>query len=290
MDTAELMKKVRKIEIKMKGLNTQLFSGEYHSAFKGRGMSFSEIREYTYGDDVRNIEWNVTARANTPYIKIFEEERELTLMLLIDVSKSMGFASTERTKRDVMIEVAAVLGFSALTNNDKVGAILFSDKVEAYIPPQKGRKSVLKLIRELLVNDPKSIKTDIALACNYLNNVQKKRCIAFLISDFHDQNYDNAMSLTARRHDFIGVQILDPLEKRIDSEMGMLPCTDPETGAEFFMDLSDKSFVSKYNDICNVKAAQLQAFFKKQGAKLVSLNTNDDYVKALISLFKKNQK
>ena len=287
MDTADLMKKVRQIEIKMKGLNTQLFSGEYHSAFKGRGMSFSEVREYSYGDDVRNIEWNVTARAGEPYIKIFEEERELTLMLLIDVSKSMYFGTGSRTKKDTILEIAAVLAFSALTNNDKVGAIFFSDTVEAYLPPKKGRANVLKLIRELLVIEPKSDKTNISKALDYLNNVQKKRCIVFTLSDFYAPSFEKSLTLTAKRHDLIGINVFDQGESSLPAEMGMVQVLNPETGEKFFLDAAEKNYRTVYEKNHLDNTERYHNMFKKYGANSLFLSTEDDYIKALIEMFRK---
>jgi uncharacterized protein (DUF58 family) len=287
VDTAELMKKVRQIEIKMKGLNTQIFSGEYHSAFKGRGMSFSEVREYTYGDDVRNIEWNVTARAGHPYVKIFEEERELTLMLLIDVSKSLSFGTGLRSKKDIMLEIAAVLAFSALTNNDKVGAIFFSDVVEAYLPPKKGRANVLKLIRELLVIQPKSNKTNVSKALDYLNNVQKKRCIVFTLSDFISPEYEKSLTLTSKRHDLIGVNIYDRFESELPKELGMLPVVDPETGRFFYLDAGERNFRNNYLKHHEQQVNSFKSIFRKYGANSLTLSTEDDYIKALIEMFRK---
>ncbi len=281
------MKKVKQIEIKMKGLNTQLFSGEYHSAFKGRGMSFSEVREYSYGDDVRNIEWNVTARAGTPYIKIFEEERELTLMLLIDVSASLNFGTSKRRKKDTVLEIAAVLAFSALTNNDKVGAIFFSDEVEAYIPPKKGRANILKLIRQLLIIQPKSTKTNIGKALDYLNNVQKKRSIVFTLSDFLANNFEKSLTLTAKRHDLIGIHLYDQYEASLPKELGMVMVADPETGGYFNIDAGEKNYRAAYqaNHEANVQA--FTTLFRKYGAASLSLSSDGDYIKALIELFRK---
>lgn len=287
MDTTELMKKVRQIEIKMKGLNTQLFSGEYHSAFKGRGMSFSEVREYTYGDDVRNIEWNVTARAGTPYVKIFEEERELTLMLLIDVSKSLSFGTGKRSKKELMLEISAVLAFSALTNNDKVGAIFFSDVVEAYLPPKKGRANILKLIRELLVIQPKNNKTSVAKALDYLNNVQKKRCIVFVLSDFMTPDYEKSLTLTSKRHDLIGINIYDKYESELPKELGMVPVLDPEKGGIFYLDAGEKPFRNAYASHHEEEVSKISSIFRKYGSNSLTLSTDDDYIKALIEMFRK---
>ncbi|HMP30214.1 MAG TPA: DUF58 domain-containing protein [Saprospiraceae bacterium] len=287
MDTAELMKKVRQIEIKMKGLNTQLFSGEYHSAFKGRGMSFSEVREYSYGDDVRNIEWNVTARAGHPYVKIFEEERELTLILLIDVSKSLQFGTVEKTKKETMLEIAAVLAFSALTNNDKVGAIFFSNEVEGYLPPKKGRANVLKLIRQLLTIEPKSKTTDVSKALNYLNNIQKKRCIVFALSDFLSPDYEKALTLTAKRHDLIGVNVFDRYETDLPKELGMLPVIDAENGGFFYLDAGEKNFRASYFADHQDQVNKFTGLFRKYGAHALTISTEDDYIKSLIDMFRR---
>jgi len=287
VDTAELMKKVKQIEIKMKGLNTQLFSGEYHSAFKGRGMSFSEVREYSYGDDVRNIEWNVTARAGEPYIKIFEEERELTLMLLIDVSKSMYFGTGSRTKRETVLEIAAVLAFSALTNNDKVGAIFFSDTVEAYLPPKKGRANVLKLIRELLMINPKSDKTNLSKALDYLNNVQKKRSIVFTLSDFYAPSFEKSLTLTAKRHDLIGINVFDPGESTLPAELGMVQVLNSESGERFFLDAAEKNYRLTYEKSHLQDAEKYNTTFQKYGANSLFISTEADYIKALLEMFRK---
>jgi uncharacterized protein (DUF58 family) len=286
MDTSSLMAKVKKIELKMKGLNTQLFSGEYHTAFKGRGMSFSEVREYAYGDDVRNIDWNVTARTQDLYVKIFEEERELTVMLLIDVSGSTLFGTGNKSKKDTIIEMAAVLGFSALNNNDKVGAILFSDKVEAYLPPKKGRQNILMLIRDLLVIEPQSKKTNLSVALNYLNNVQKKRCITFLISDMMDNDYEKSIKLTARKHDLIGVNIYDDSEVNLSAELGMILARDQETGELFFVDAGSNSYRKTYLNEKLKMIKSTEELFRKSGALCKALSTNDDYIKVLIEVLR----
>ena len=229
METSELLKKVRHIEIKTRGLSQNIFAGEYHSTFKGRGMAFSEVREYQYGDDIRDIDWNVTARYNRPYIKIFEEERELTVMLLVDVSGSLDFGSTDSMKREIVTEIAATMAFSAIQNNDKIGVIFFSDKIEKFIPPKKGRKHILYIIRELLNFRPESTRTDLAMALRYLTNVIKKRCTTFLISDFWDTyDYENALTIANRKHDIVAMQVYDPLETKLPT-VGLMKVLDAET-------------------------------------------------------------
>ncbi|MBK8389854.1 MAG: DUF58 domain-containing protein [Saprospiraceae bacterium] len=286
MTTADIVRKVRRIEIKSRKLSDHLFSGEYHSAFKGRGMSFSEVREYSYGDDVRNIDWNVTARAGSPYIKTFEEERELTVMLLIDVSHSLNFGSTETFKKDLLIEIAAVIAFSANDNKDKIGAILFTDKIEMYIPPQKGRKNVLKFIREMLVIDPQSKETNLNLALDYFNKVQKKKCITFILSDFKSPDFSRPLNISGKKHDVIGIKIGDKTEKSIPN-IGFISVIDPESGLLKTMDTSSTNFRSYYENQYEIHESQTKDLFKKSGAEFVSLMTEDDFVKPLINLFKK---
>ena len=286
MTTADIVRKVRRIEIKSRKLSDHLFSGEYHSAFKGRGMSFSEVREYSYGDDVRNIDWNVTARAGSPYIKTFEEERELTVMLLIDVSNSLNFGSSETFKKDLLIEIAAVIAFSANDNKDKIGAILFTDKIEMYIPPQKGRKNVLKFIREMLVIDPQSKETNLNLALDYFNKVQKKKCITFILSDFKSPDFSRPLNISGKKHDVIGIKIGDKTEKSIPN-IGFISVIDPESGLLKTMDTSSTNFRSYYENQYEIHESQTKDLFKKSGAEFVSLMTEDDFVKPLINLFKK---
>ena len=286
MTTADIIKKVRRIEIKSRKLSDHLFSGEYHSAFKGRGMSFSEVREYSYGDDVRNIDWNVTARAGTPYIKTFEEERELTVMLLIDVSNSLDFGTGENFKKEMLIEIAAVLAFSANDNKDKIGAILFTDKIEAYIPPQKGRKNVLKLIRELLVSEPQSIKTDLVQALSYFIQVQKKKCISFIISDFISTDFSKELKICSRKHDVIGIKISDHAERNIP-KMGFVEFLDSESGEVYMADTSSVMFQAQYQQKYLLHETKTKDTFNRSGAEYVSVLTGDDYVKPLINLFKK---
>lgn len=286
MDTSELIKKVRKIEIKTKGLSAHLFAGEYHSAFKGTGMSFSEVRAYSYGDDIRNIDWNVTARTQETFVKVFEEERELTVMLLIDVSASQEFGTQGVTKKDYMTEIAAVLAFSALGNNDKVGAILFSDKIEAYLPPKKGKKNILRLIRELIVVKPQSKGTDIAVVLDFFNSVQKKKCISFLISDFQSPDFQKPLGITARKHDLIGIKINDQQESTLQN-MGMISCIDPESGQQFMIDTSSKRFKKEYQAYFDASNQYFFNTFTKLGAESIAINTQDDYIKSLIDIFKK---
>lgn len=286
MTTADIVRKVRRIEIKSRKLSDHLFSGEYHSAFKGRGMSFSEVREYSYGDDVRNIDWSVTARAGSPYIKTFEEERELTVMLLIDVSHSLNFGSSETFKKDLLIEIAAVIAFSANDNKDKIGAILFTDKIEMYIPPQKGRKNVLKFIREMLVIDPQSKETNLNLALDYFNKVQKKKCITFILSDFKSPDFSRPLNISGKKHDVIGIKIGDKTEKSIPN-IGFISVIDPESGLMKTMDTSSIDFRRFYENQYEIHESQTKDLFKKSGAEFVSLMTEDDFVKPLINLFKK---
>ncbi len=291
MDSTELLKKVRKIEIKTKSLSHQIFAGEYHSAFKGRGMAFSEVREYQYGDDVRNMDWNVTARYNAPYVKIFEEERELTVVLLIDVSGSRFFGSTTRLKRDLMAEIAAVLSFSASINNDKVGALFFSSKVEKFIPPKKGRSHLLHIIRELVEFEPEEKGTDIAAALEFLTNAIKKKCTAFLLSDMIDVDsqcnprYEDALKVAADRHDISVINIYDRREREIPS-IGLVNVMDAETGRQMWVDTSSKAMRSSYEkwnaDVCE-KTRQVLLRYRVDS---VDIATDQDYVKGLISLFK----
>ncbi len=286
MDTTELLKKVRKIEIKTKGLSKHIFSGEYHSAFKGRGMSFSEVRNYTYGDDVRNIDWNVTARTGDTSIKVFEEERELTVMLLIDVSASSLFGTSGQFKSELITEIAAVIAFSATTNNDKVGAILFSDKIERYIPPKKGRKTILRIIRDLITHETENQGTDLKKALEYLNNIQKKRAIVFVLSDFIDNDYEQALNIASRRHDIVGLHIYDQSEKELPN-VGLLRVRDAETGREKVIDTSMKAARDNYAEWFAKHQETFKTLFKKSGSDVVSIQTDEDYVKALLKFFKR---
>ncbi|RQO29754.1 DUF58 domain-containing protein [Taibaiella sp. KBW10] len=286
MTTAEILKKVRKIEIKTKGLSSHIFSGEYHSAFKGRGMSFSEVREYSPGDDVRTIDWNVTARFSTPFVKVFEEERELTVMLLVDVSGSSLFGTAQINKREMITEICAVLAFSANTNNDKVGVIFFSDKIEKYIPPKKGKSHILRIIRELITMQPApNSGTDIRACLEFFNNVCRKKAISFLISDFIADAYDQPLKLAARRHDLVGLQIYDPLDVEMPS-VGLLQVQDSETGHQQWIDTAHKSTRIHYTATFKKQQQYNADAFVRSGAQLLSVRTDQDYIKTLQSFFR----
>jgi len=287
METAELLKKVRKIEIKTKGLSTQIFSGEYHSAFKGRGMAFSEVREYTPGDDIRTIDWNVTARMRETYVKVFEEEREMSVMLLVDVSASGKFGTQKQFKQDLITELCAVIAFSASQNNDKIGVIFFSDKIEKFIPPKKGKSHILRIIRELINIEPQQKGTNIELALKYLTNVIKKKSISFLISDFQDSNYyADALKIANRKHDLVALRINDQHENKIP-DVGLIKLRDNETGKLMWVDTSDKNF-KKQLEINHLKfEAQLKDTFNKSGVDYTTIYTHEGYVKPLMNLFKK---
>ena len=285
MDSAELLKRVRKIEIKTKGLSSQIFSGEYHSAFKGRGMAFSEVREYVEGDDVRNIDWNVTARLGNPYVKIFEEERELTVMLLVDVSESGMFGSTALLKRELITELTATIAFSAIQNNDKAGVIFFSDKIEKYIPPKKGKSHILRIIRELINFKPDSKGTNISLALKYLNNMIKKRCIAFIISDFMDSGFDDAIKVASKKHDLAALRIVDPREEEMP-DVGLVRFKDAETGFVSVMDTSDIKVRNNYRLYFQQSARITSELLNKSGVDHVAIRTDQSYVKPLMNLFK----
>lgn len=288
METTDLLKKVRKIEIKTRGLSRNIFAGEYHSAFKGRGMAFSEVREYQFGDDIRNIDWNVTARYSHPYVKIFEEERELTVMLLIDVSGSREFGSFEKLKKNVITELSAVLSFSAIQNNDKIGVIFFSDKIEKFIPPKKGKSHILRIIRELIDFQPESNGTNITEAVRYMTNAIKKRCTAFVISDFMDDNKELELALTIanNKHDMVALNIYDEREKELPS-IGMIKLKDAEKGNYVWVDSSSRKTRKLYADWWIKHMGKLDVMFKKSGVDYVSVNTNEDYVKSLMTLFRK---
>ena len=287
MDKSELLKKVRKIEIKAKGLSQNIFAGEYHSAFKGRGMEFAEVREYQFGDDVRDIDWNVTARLHRPYVKVFEEERELTVMLLVDVSGSLDFGTASQTKRDMATEIAATLAFSAIQNNDKIGVIFFSDRIEKYIPPKKGRKHILYIIREMLDFHPVSHKTDIAAATAYLTRVMKRRCTSFIISDFYDdKDFEKEMEIANRKHDMVAIQVYDQRAKTLP-DIGLLKVRDAETGHEMYIDTSSKKLRRAHTAYWLKREEQLKTTFAKSKVDWVSVATNEDFAKSLILLFKK---
>lgn len=288
-DTSELLKKVRKIEIKTRGLSKNIFAGEYHTAFKGRGMTFAEVREYQPGDDVKFIDWNVTARFNHPYIKVFEEERELTVMLLVDVSGSGEFGTAVMSKRDMMAEIAATIAFSAIQNNDKIGMIFFSDKIEKFIPPQKGKKHTLYLIRELLSFEPESRNTDVAGALRYFTNVIKKHCSAFVISDFmdnvSDSSFSSALTIANRKHDVAAIQVYDHRETDLPN-IGLMKVKDAETGSDMWIDTSSKKLRNAYRASWLKRQDELRQALSRSGVDSVSVATNEDYVKALMKLFK----
>lgn len=294
MTSEELLQKVRKIEIKTRGLSKNIFAGEYHSQFKGRGMSFSEVREYQPGDDVRSIDWNVTARLSRPYIKVFEEERELTVMLLVDVSGSRNFGSQSQMKRDMITEVAATLAFSTIENNDKVGVIFFSDKIEKYIPPKKGKTHVLHIIRELISFQPSSQKTDIQLALQYFTNAQKRRCTAFIITDFQDESMLQTAStksgckpllIAGNKHDLNAIQIYDRRDAELPN-IGLLKLKDAETGERIWIDTSDKRVTESYAKTWHKNQQALDSLFTKTGTRNISIRTDNDYVKGLMRLFR----
>ena len=287
METSELLKKVRRIEIKTRGLSRNIFAGQYHSAFKGRGMAFSEVREYQYGDDIRDIDWNVTARYVRPYVKVFEEERELTVMLLIDVSGSRDFGSVNVMKKEVITEIAATLAFSAIQNNDKIGVVFFSDKIEKFIPPQKGKKHILYIIRELIDFHPEETRTDISQVLKYLTNAIKKRCTAFLISDFIDkEGFKDALTVANRKHDMVAIQVYDRRETELPA-VGLMKIKDAEAGKEQWIDSSSARVRAAYKEWWEKRQAKMSDTFKKCRVDSVSVRTEDDYVKALIALFDK---
>ena len=284
MDSTELLKKVRKIEIRTRALSQQVFSGQYHSAFKGRGMAFSEVREYQYGDDIRNIDWNVTARFNHPYIKIFEEERELTVMLLIDVSGSTQFGTKQQFKSDLITEISAVLSFSAINNNDKVGVIFFSNQVEKFIPPKKGRSHILRIISELVDYKPQQVQTNLSEALRYLTNAIKKRCTAFILSDFVNCDCEQAMKIAANKHDVVALQILDRNDELLPN-LGLVQFHDPETGKRTVADTSNVQVQQKYAHWWRTQQKKNSEIFKKSGVDAIQLYTDKDYVKSLSELF-----
>ena len=276
METSDLLKRVRQIEIKTRGLSNNIFAGQYHSAFKGKGMSFSEVREYQYGDDVRDIDWNVTARYNKPFVKVFEEERELTVMLLIDVSNSLDFGTVKQLKKDMVTEIAATLAFSAIQNNDKIGVIFFSDRIEKFIPPKKGRKHILYIIRELLDFKPESKRTDIKMAVEYLTNVIKKRCTTFMISDFIDENdFRNALTIANRKHDIVAIQVYDRRMAELP-DVGLMKVRDAETGHEQWIDTSSRALRRAHNDWWIQRQGVLNETFTKSNVDSVSIRTDQD--------------
>lgn len=287
METTELLKRVRQIEIKTRGLSSNIFAGQYHSAFKGRGMAFSEVREYQYGDDVRDIDWNVTARFDKPFVKVFEEERELTVMLLVDVSNSLDFGTSKQMKKDMVTEIAATIAFSAIQNNDKIGVIFFSDRIEKFIPPKKGRKHILYIIRELLDFEPESSRTDLQCAIEYLTNVLKKRCTAFMLSDFiDDKDFKNALTVANRKHDVVAVQVYDRRMEELP-DVGLMLVRDAETGHEEWIDTSSKSLRKAHHEWWMEQQRKLNDTFNLCNVDSVSVRTDQDYVRALLNLFAK---
>lgn len=287
METVDLLKKVRQIEIKTRGLSSNIFAGQYHSAFKGRGMAFAEVREYQYGDDIRDIDWNVTARFNRPYVKVFEEERELTVMLLVDVSGSLEFGTVKQMKKDMVTEIAATLAFSAIQNNDKIGVIFFSDRIEKFIPPKKGRKHILYIIRELIEFQPQSRTTNLKVGLEYLTRVMKRRCTAFMLSDFIDRNdFSNALTIANRKHDLVAMQIYDRRAEELPP-VGLMKVRDAETGHEQWIDTSSKAVRKAHHTWWVNKQQRLSEWFAKSSVDSVSVRTDQDYVKALMALFAK---
>ncbi len=289
METSELIKKVRKIEIKTRGLSNQVFAGNYHSAFKGRGMAFTEVREYQYGDDIRNIDWNVTARLNRPYVKVFEEEREMTVMLMIDVSGSHEFGATGAVKEQMVTEIASVLAFSAINNNDKVGVIFFSEQIEKFIPPKKGTKHILRIIRELINFSPERKGTNIGMALKYLRNVNKKRSVAFLISDFQDKGFGDALQIVAKKHDLICIRVYDHRERELPA-VGLMKFRDAETGKTYWIDTSSKSVRERVISYNREHEAFLRDVFAKAAVDQINIPTDKDFVPPLMQLFRKRSR
>jgi uncharacterized protein (DUF58 family) len=286
METSEIIKKVRKIEIKARGLSSNIFAGQHHSAFKGRGMAFSEVREYQFGDDVRDIDWNVTARFHRPYVKVFEEERELTVMLLVDVSGSLDFGTQKQMKRDMVTEIAATIAFSAIQNNDKIGVVFFSDKIEKYIPPKKGRKHILYIIREMLDFQPESKRTDVNQAVEFLSSVQKRRTTAFILSDFFVRNnFMQSLQIANRKHDVVAIQVYDQRAKELP-DVGLMKVVDAETGFEQYVDTGSKKLRESYRKYWMDRQSELSEIFNKSNVDNISIATNDDFVKSLLMLFK----
>ena len=285
MDTKDLLKKVRKIEIKTRRLSDHIFSGEYHTSFKGRGMTFSEVRQYQYGDDIRAIDWNVTARYNEAHVKVFEEERELTMMLMVDISGSESFGSNKQFKKDIITEIAATMAFSATTNNDKIGLILFSDQIELYIPPKKGRSHVLRIIRELIEFQPKSNKTDLAQALKFLSSTQKKKAIVFLMSDFMVMDYEHTLKIASKKHDITGIRVYDVREEKMPN-LGMVEMTDAETGETTLVDTSSKTIRLNYEKYYHEQLNYFKETFRKSGSGVVNTRVDESYVTKLLGYFK----
>ncbi|ANW97260.1 hypothetical protein AXE80_13580 [Wenyingzhuangia fucanilytica] len=285
MDTKEILKKVRKIEIKTRRLSDHIFSGEYHSSFKGRGMTFSEVKQYQFGDDIRSIDWNVTARYNEPYVKVFEEERELTMMLMVDISGSGNFGTKEQFKRETLTEIAATMAFSAIQNNDKVGLLLFSDDVELYIPPKKGKSHVLRIIREMIEFEPKSNKTNINTALKYMSNVLKKKAIVFILSDFMNDGYEQTLKIVANKHDVTGIRIYDQFDETLP-KIGLVPMVDAESGQTTLVNTSSKKVRNQYQQQFLHWKHNFENAFKKSGAGVLSSRVEENYVKKLLTYFK----
>ena len=286
MDTKELLKKVRKIEIKTRRLSDHIFSGEYHSSFKGRGMTFSEVRQYQFGDDIRSIDWNVTARYNEPYVKVFEEERELTMMLVVDISGSESFGTTAQFKRDILTEISATLAFSAIQNNDKVGLLLFSNEIELFIPPKKGKTHVLRIIRELIEFKPNSKKTDLTHALRYFSNVMKKKAIVFILSDFIDTGYDNALKIVGKKHDVTGIRVYDKLETELP-KLGMVPMRDAENGEIILVNTNSKTVRRNYRAHYLKTVDYFEDSFTRRGSGVINTRVDESYVKKLLGYFKR---
>lgn len=286
MDTKELLKKVRKIEIKTRRLSDHIFSGEYHSSFKGRGMTFSEVRQYQFGDDIRSIDWNVTARYSEPYVKVFEEERELTMMLVVDISGSESFGTTQQFKRDILTEISATLAFSAIQNNDKVGLLLFSNEIELFIPPKKGKTHVLRIIRELIEFKPKSKKTDLSQALRYFSNVMKKKAIVFILSDFIDTGYDNALKIVGKKHDVTGIRVYDKLETELP-KLGMVPMKDAENDEIVLVNTNSKTVRRNYRANYLQTVDYFEDSFTKSGSGVINTRIDESYVKKLLGYFKR---
>jgi len=289
MLTKELLKQVRQIEIKTRNVVNEVFSGEYHSAFKGRGMEFAEVREYQIGDDIRSIDWNVTARSGSPYVKVFEEERELTVMLVVDMSGSLIFGSADKTKQQIAAELTAILAFSAMKNNDKVGLILFTDRIEKFVPPKKGRTHGLRIIREILSFKPEGNKTNIKAALEYLNHTIKRKSIAFLISDFIDDGYEKILSIVGKKHDLIGIVLQDPREREIP-KAGLIKFKDAETGELRYIDTSNKNVQENFQKLLRIFEAKRKSVFIKSRLDAIEVNTNESYVKPLANFFRKREK
>jgi uncharacterized protein (DUF58 family) len=286
VDTKELLKKVRKIEIKTRRLSDHIFSGEYHSSFKGRGMTFSEVRQYQFGDDIRSIDWNVTARYNEPYVKVFEEERELTMMLVVDISGSESFGTTAQFKRDILTEISATLAFSAIQNNDKVGLLLFSNEIELFIPPKKGKTHVLRIIRELIEFKPNSKKTDLTHALRYFSNVMKKKAIVFILSDFIDTGYDNALKIVGKKHDVTGIRVYDKLETELP-KLGMVPMRDAENGEIILVNTNSKTVRRNYRAHYLKTVDYFEDSFTRSGSGVINTRVDESYVKKLLGYFKR---